>query len=223
MVPKRMVAVLRDVQQLTSNIKKFTLSLPEQLQFVPGQYVSIRSPGMKRYHAFSIASSPLQQDTVELVVKVEGEYTTKMFSMQPGESFELMGPMGRFMSDIAGPTVMIAGGVGVTPFLSLLRGHVQHETWLFYSCRTRQDIIAAEELQKLQNNVHVVITLTREQPENWQGELGHIDATMLARHLSSLAEKDYYTCGPGRMVTAVHDLLRAAGVDEQHIHTESWG
>lgn len=229
--PKRLTATILETLRLSDEISWFRLGLSQPIGFSPGQYVSLRFPGELRFHAFSIASSPAKRQELELVVKKEREFTTRMLSSPPGTVFELLGPMGKFMENPEGDVVMIAGGVGVTPFLSAVRAARDGEDrrrqwWLFYSCRTRQDIVAEEELRKLHDlndHVHVVFTLTRETPSGWDGELGHVDKAMLERHLGRLDGKTFYTCGPGRLIDAMAAMLKEAGVPSERILTESWG
>jgi ferredoxin-NADP reductase len=228
---KQLVATLLESKPLTEQVSWFRLRLSEPLDFAPGQYVDLRFPGEERYHAFSFAGSPARKDEVELVIKLEKEFTTRLFSSPLGTRLEALAPLGRFMANPRGDVVMIAGGVGVTPFLSMVRwardANLQdRHYWLFYSCRTRADIFHAEELRALpaQNpNIHVVLTVTRETPPGWDGELGHIDRAMLLKHLGSLEGKSFYSCGPARLTEEMVAMLQEAGVPKEMIFTESWG
>ncbi len=230
--PKRCTATILESADCGGDVRRFRLRLGAPLAFAPGQYVSLRFPGEHRFHAFSIASGPQNREEIELVVKREGDFTARLFASPPGTELECMGPMGRFLEEgsLHGDLVMVAGGVGVTPFLSMVRWardrkREDRDYWLFYSCRTRDAIVHEEELRTLaeQPRIHVVFTLTRESPEGWDGELGHIDKAMLLKHLGSLDGKTFATCGPGRMVDAIAAMLREAGVPDERILHESWG
>ncbi|MBR9693353.1 FAD-dependent oxidoreductase [Candidatus Woesearchaeota archaeon] len=228
--PKHLTATITKIEAVSEEVKRFVLDLSEPITFVPGQFVNLRFPGDTRYHAFSIASSPKIQDSIELVIKKEHEFTTKLFEQSEGVELECMGPMGNFMHDLDGDIVMIAGGVGITPFLGVLRWARDFEKkdqhfWLFLSNRTRDRIIGEEELRELDKmeNLHVVFSVTREQPEGWDGELGHFDKDVLLKHLNSFDDKTFFTCGPGRMVEGICSMLVDAGVPEEKVKRESWG
>jgi len=229
--PKRLTATILDSRFVNDEIKWFSFKLSEPITFFPGQYVSLRFPGELRYHAFSIASSPAVHETIELVIKREKEFTTKLLAAPNGTDLELLGPIGNFLEQYHGDLVMIAGGVGVTPFISVLRnaadtGDRSRHYWLFYSCRTRGDIFNEQELRTLPQrnpNIHVVLTLTRETPEAWDGELGRVDENVLKKHLGTLDGKTYSVCGPTRLIDCVAELLLPAGIPKERILTESWG
>ena len=229
--PKRPVATITASKDLSEGVKWFRLGLSEPIDFVPGQYVDLRFPGEKRYHAFSIASSPSIKGEVELVVKREHEFTTRMFGSPDGTQLECIAPLGQFMQEFDGDIVMIAGGIGVTPFLSMVRNardthDASKNYWLFYSARNRAALAFEEELRQLHDeneHINIVFTLTREQPEGWDNELGHFNKDMLLKHLENFDNKTFCTCGPDKMVEAMIGMLTEAGVPEDKILHESWG
>jgi ferredoxin-NADP reductase len=228
---KRFTATIVETKRISDQVAWFKFSSNQPMGFKAGQYVSLRFPGESRYHAFSIASSPSEVNTFDLLVKRVRDFTSKMFTSPPGTAFDVLGPEGRFLQEPKGDMVMVAGGVGVTPFLSMIRlardaQLSDRQYWLFYSCRTRSDLMFEEELRMLpkQNpNIHVVMTLTRESPPDWDQELGHVTPEMLRRRLSSFEGKSFYTCGPGDMVDAIVAMLAASGVPKERILVESWG
>ncbi len=231
--PKRLTATIAEAELLREDVKRFVFTLSEPISFLPGQFVNLRFPGDARYHAFSIASSPKEKETIMLYIKKVREFTTKLFESPVGTSLECMAPLGAFLREELNrgdDLVLIAGGVGVTPFLSVLRWArdldvTDREFWLFLSNQTRDRIIEEEELRALNErpNIHVVLSLTREEPEGWDGETGYFTREVLERHLGSLDDKTFATCGPGRMVDAVCATLKEAGVSENRIKKESWG
>ncbi len=228
--PKQMEATVAEKRPYGEEVMWFRLSLSQPMPFLPGQYVSLRFPGEKRYHAFSIASSPSREEEIELVIKRSHDFTTRLLDSPPGTRLECMGPLGHFLQDLEEDVVMIAGGVGVTPFLGLLRWARDtraddRQYWLFYSCREREQLVLEEELRALHaedERLHVVLTLTREEPEGWDEERGRIDKELLLRHLGSFERKSFYTCGPTRMVAAIMQMLHDAGVPPARIRHESW-
>jgi len=231
--PKRLTATIAEAELLREDVKRFVFSLSEPISFLPGQFVNLRFQGDTRFHAFSIASSPKEGGMIELYIKRVREFTTKLFAAEPGTELECMAPMGAFLGKELwrnDDLVMIAGGVGVTPFLSVLRWArdfhvVDRHVWLFLANRTRDRIVAEEELRALDAlpNTHVVLSLTREEPDGWDGETGYFTRDVLERHLHRLDGKTFATCGPGRLVEAVCATLAEAGVPPERIKKESWG
>ena len=129
------------------------------------------------------------------------------------------------------PAVFLAGGIGITPFSSIVRqadhDRLPHNLYLFYSNRRPEDAPFLEALQKLDKtnpNFRFIGTMT-EMPRSkkkWDGETGWIDKEMLSRHLSSLQGPIYYIAGPPAMVTGMRKMLVASGIDEDDIRTEEF-
>ena len=216
---------------VTEEIKWFKIRLADPVDFHPGQYANIRFLGESKYHAFSIASSSAQTNELELVVKREREFTTRLLMSPLGTELEVMAPLGRFMAESDGDVIMIAGGVGVTPFLSTVRSArdknlKDRQYWLFYSVRTRNAFFNEEELRRLpseNSNIHLVLTMTREQQPVWDGEYGHFSREMLLKHLASFENKTFYTCGPTKMAEEMVKVLVDAGVPKERVRMEAWG
>ncbi len=231
MAPVQTTATITEREGLADGVARFRLATAASLPFAPGQYVDLRFPGETKYHAFSIASSPAEDGTVELLVKRVGPFTTRLFESPLGATLDLLGPLGAFLSRVEGDLVMIAGGVGVAPFLSKVRwardgGASDREYWLFFSARTRKHLFYEEELRKLPEEnprVHVVFTLTRESPLGWDGELGRITSDFLKKRLGTLSGKTFAACGPVRMTESLKEQLLAAGVSPDRFTSESWG
>lgn len=149
-----------------------------------------------------------------------------------GADLQLAGPMGNFAlhNDPTRPAVLLAGGIGITPFLSMLRhathGNLPRQMTLFYSNRTPADAAMLSELQKMEAsnaNFHLVATMTDVQDAgSWSGETGRIDAAMLARHLTDLKGPIYYCVGPGTFVKAMGEMLGAADIDRSDMRFEQF-
>ena len=130
----------------------------------------------------------------------------------------------------SGSIVFIAGGIGITPFASMLQYMAdkdeQREVTLFYSNATESDIAFREELNHIVENtslkLQVVHILSRQ--DNWEGEKGRFDAKLLEKYYSgSLLQNDYYVCGPPLMIDAVIKDLRKLQVPLNKIHSEMFG
>jgi ferredoxin-NADP reductase len=127
--------------------------------------------------------------------------------------------------------VFLAGGIGITPFSSILRqaNHDQapHKLYLFYSNRRPEDAPFLETLQGLERtnpNFRLIATMTdmSHSKRTWNGETGVIDREMLSRHLSDLRGPIFYIAGPPGMVAGIREMLVASSVDEDDIRTEGF-
>ncbi len=131
----------------------------------------------------------------------------------------------------AKPAVFLAGGIGITPFISIVRqadhDRLSHKLHLFFSNRRPEDTAFLEALQMLEKsnpNFRLICTMT-EMPQSkkeWKGETGLINQEMLSRHLTSLQGPIYYVAGPPAMVAGMRKMLVSAGVDEDDIRTEEF-
>jgi ferredoxin-NADP reductase len=131
----------------------------------------------------------------------------------------------------AKPAVFLAGGIGITPFLSMLRqadrDRLPQKLYLFYSNRRPEDAAFLDTLQTLETtnpNFRLICTMTEmsKSKKEWTGETALIDKEMLSRHLATLQGPIYYIAGPPPMVAGVRKMLVSAGVDEDDIRAEDF-
>ena len=133
--------------------------------------------------------------------------------------------------DLARPAIFLAGGIGITPFLSMVqqadRDRLSQKLYLFYSNRRPEDAAFLDTLRALETtnrNFHLICTMTEmsKSKQEWKGETALIDKEMLYRHLAILQGPIYYIAGPPTMVTAMRQALVRAGVDENDIQTDEF-
>jgi ferredoxin-NADP reductase len=130
----------------------------------------------------------------------------------------------------AKPAVFLAGGIGITPFLSMVRqadhDRLPHKLYLFYSNRRPEDAAFLNTLQTLETNpnFHLICTMTEmsKSKKEWKGETVLIDKEMLSRHLAVLQGPIYYIAGPPTMVAAMRQTLEIASIDEDDIRAEEF-
>jgi ferredoxin-NADP reductase len=131
----------------------------------------------------------------------------------------------------AKPAVFLAGGIGIAPFLSIVRqadhDRLPHKSYLFYSNRRPEDAAFLDILQTLETtnpNFRLICTMTEmsKSKKAWKGETVLIDKEMLSRHLAVLQGPIYYIAGPPTMVAAMRQTLVSAGVEEDDIRAEEF-
>jgi ferredoxin-NADP reductase len=183
--------------------------------------------------AFTISSAPLE-NVIQITTRLRDTAFKRVLQQTPlGTEVKIEGPFGDFRLHHADrPAVLLAGGIGVTPFRSILvqtigSGSLPHRVVLFVANRRPEDTAFAGELRALEQKdplFSFVPTMTgmAGSTEAWDGEEGHLDAAMLARHLGAVANPIYYIAGPAGMVAALRAMLVASAVDEDDIRTEEF-
>jgi ferredoxin-NADP reductase len=234
------IATITDIQPETPTVKSFTFRLPNFVPHLAGQHYDIRltaEDGYQAQRSYSIASEPMRTGEVVLTVEriPDGEVSTYLHDVVvPGDRVELRGPIGGYFvweAALGGPLLLIAGGSGVVPLLSMLRhraGAMSHvPTALVYSSRTREDVINYDELDGLaraDSTLRVIQTLTRSQPPGWTGYSRRIDRDMLQDALSGLGRNTkVFICGPTLLVEAAAESLVGLGLPPGQIKTERFG
>jgi len=202
------------------------------LHFVPGQFAWLRMrPWMTAQdHPFTIASGAHTPTRVEFTIRHRGDFTHALRQLRPGDPVWLDGPHGRFSVDLHPSTglVMIAGGVGITPMISMLRTlahrHDQRPHRLLVVARTIDDLLFRGELHQLTTQLDLtIVELLRHPPPDWTGATGDLTDTLLTNLLPDTPhhdQLDYYLCGPPRLITEALTLLHRLNIPRTHIHTE---
>jgi ferredoxin-NADP reductase len=153
--------------------------------------------------------------------------------MEVGTEVELDAPYGSFTlhNDAEKPAVILAGGIGITPFYSIVKNathnKLPHQIYLFYSNRRPEDTAFLAELTELAKenpNFHLIATMTEmdKSGQKWEGETGYIDANMVKKYVTDLTTPIYYLAGPASMVAAMRKLLTEMNVNEDNIRTEEF-
>lgn len=202
------------------------------IRFHPGQFAWLTigaSPFSDREHPFSIASSAARPERLEFTIKSLGDFTSTIRHLRPGTRVYLDGPHGAFTIDRYGRDdgfVFLAGGIGITPIMSMLRTMAdrgdRRPVWLFYANRAQEAITFREELEQLRQRLNLTVIHVLEQPpDGWTGETGFLNRGVLARHLpGNHRQVDYFLCGPPPMMQAVERALRDLGIPPYRIHSE---
>ncbi len=194
-----------------------------KMEYRPGQfaYVAFDNPSVGReQHPFTIASSP-QEDTLRFSIKMLGDYTVRLSRLREGDRMFLKGPHGSFGNRfIAGnqPLVWVAGGIGITPFLSMLRGaHNGMPVRLYYCYGTKEEGIFSSELKRLASrhaNVKIVDWVSRDK--------GRFSVSRISNDLADLQGYAVQLCGPPPMMDSLRKQFAQIGVPEEKILYENF-
>jgi ferredoxin-NADP reductase len=218
------VATVSAIKPETPRVKSFRLELPMWMPHLPGQHYDVRltdPDGYSAQRSYSIASSPLDEGSIELTVDklADGEVSPYLHDvLVEGDQVEVRGPFASyFVWHGEAPVLLVGGGSGVVPLMAMLRHRrrtmPELPMRLVYSVRTAEDVIYADELGD-----DAELTFTREPPEGWGGHTGRIDAAMLAG-----ASGTAFVCGSNGFVETASSLLLETGFDPGRVRTERFG
>jgi ferredoxin-NADP reductase/nitrite reductase/ring-hydroxylating ferredoxin subunit len=201
---------------------KLSRSGKAKMDFAPGQFAFFKLQGVLNdpkgaVRHFSIASSPTENDFILISTRIrDSPYKQKLASLEKGARVTAWGPQGDFVLREGKPAVLLSGGIGVTPFRSMIKyatdRQLPQKITIFDSNRNRQNILYREEFDRWageNKNIKVVYTLTDESTLSPDMERGRIDGPMLQRHLTKedLSSAIFYICGPPGMLKGMQKLL----------------
>ncbi len=226
-------------EEIADGTMAFHFAKPTDFQFRAGQSLDLtlldppETDAEGNTRAFSIASAPFDGDLMIATRMRDTAFKRVLRSAAPGMQIKIEGPSGSFVlhRKAEKPAVFLAGGIGITPFLSIIRQSAHekapHQLYLFYSNRRPEDaafLDVLSEMPKQNPNFHLIATMTEmdKSHRQWNGETGFINSGMLAKYLPSLDGPIYYLAGPPAMVAAMRRMLTEARVDEDDIRTEEF-
>jgi ferredoxin-NADP reductase len=234
------IASITNIKPETADVKTFSLKLPSWMRHRAGQHYDIRltaEDGYQAQRSYSIASEPERDGEVDITVERlnDGEVSTYLHDVViAGDRVEVRGPIGGYFvweASMTDPLLLIAGGSGVVPLMSMIRhraaARANNPTALLYSSRSFEDVIYYNELDVLgqaNGGLKVFHTLTRSQPADWKGYTRRIDETMLREVAGPLGRSaQVFICGPTLMVESAANALVKIGINSNQIRTERFG
>lgn len=236
--PRRMQLFVREIidESVTTKTFRFARTDGEIPPFRPGQYLNLFATigGVRTSRPYSI-SSPPGCLFLDLTVRSRGDgfMAPWMFeTVEVGTRFESTGPKGGFCHQplIDGQDlVFLAGGSGVTPFMSMIRNAVMHEPalsiHLVYGVRTPRDVLFDEALQRIsaEHPRIRVTTVVSEAPRGFKGRKGLLDAAQLTDVLGDVSGRMFFVCGPNPMINLCTTALAELGVPGRRIRRELFG
>ena len=223
------------ISPATPSIHALQLAIPDAgFRFLPGQWVdlSISVDGTVHTAGYSITTSPLHHGGIELAIKASARHPVARWvheKARVGDLVKVSQAQGPFvyLPEMSDNVVLIGGGVGITPLLSIFR-HVRDarlstRAHLVYSVSDSREILFRDELEQAthtHDNLHLSITVTQPDPQ-WHGLTGRIDPVKL--HALDVPDDTlYYLCGPKGMVEDMSTLLHGLGVPMNRIIFEKW-
>lgn len=234
------IATVKKIKSETPKVKSFTLALPNWMPHRAGQHYDIRLTAPDGYQAqrsYSIASEPERTGEIDLTIEKidDGEVSPYMHDvLVEGDQIEVRGPIGGYFvweAKRGGPLLLIAGGSGVVPLMSMIRHRAASgakvPTRLLFSSRTPDDAIFFGELEELgnkMNGVEVFHTFTRVQPPGWKGYARRIDQQMLREVAKPIGHSpQVFICGPTALVESAANALVQIGIPASRVKTERFG
>jgi len=230
-------------------IKKVYQPLPSQIvievgdkfgkpvfKYKPGQYAMIsyrNSRGqLEDKHAFSLASSPGAIDVIRFGIKLEGSFTRGLLNLQVGDELIVFGPYGKFVyEELKHPdAVMIAGGIGITPFFSALNYandlQLNNKLALIYSARTQAEALFYSEIKDFQErntNLKTLFSFTKESSSSSSNTINtRINAKIISDFVGSVTGKTFFICGPDSFIKATRENLLSLGISGEQVKTEAF-
>lgn len=233
----KLVLKLKEKIQIAPDIYDFIFTPTKKLAFAPGQYMEWTlgheypdSRGNRRY--FTLASSP-NENNLRLGVKFydqSSSYKRSMLAMEKDSEIVAGQLAGDFVLPraINQKCVLIAGGIGVTPFRSMIQHLIdinqRRDIVLFYINRHEDEIVYKDVFDKAKQKLGIktVYTLTDASrvPPTWKGKVGYVDKQMLRESVPDYRKCTFYVSGPNAMVTSVQDTLKSLGISGDHIKTD---
>ncbi|MGM5488903.1 MAG: FAD-binding oxidoreductase, partial [Nanobdellota archaeon] len=204
-------ATILSVTKVTHDVTRIMLTRHDEFSFVPGQYglVFLEDEGKP----FTFTSIP-DDAHLELTVKEKGDFTAKLVRCQPGDILTIRGPLGQALNftDELSRVIFVAGGSGITPFISFLRHVYQrgldHQFVLFYANKTREDVIYGTELEAYQS-VRLIHAFSE------QG--AYVTKELIQSNVDDPARHTWLVCGPPPMTASLRKILSELGAADVRI------
>lgn len=221
---------LKEKKTIAKDTMSFMFDLAgQEFKFHPGQFVDITIEKPKyeddkgNTRAFSIASSPLDEFLMVATRLTDSSMKKSLSELEIGSLVHIDGPLGsfRFHTDESIPAVIITGGIGITPFRSVIKDATERNSnqkiTMIYSNRTQEDAVFVGDLEEWQAYNTNFEFFTR-----WTSEDGHVNEQFLKKHIKNLAKPIFYVAGSPGMVAGTTKLLIESGVQEDKIKFEEF-
>jgi len=226
-------------EEVAEGTMTFHFERPVGFDFQAGQTMDItlinppETDAEGNVRTFTIASPPFE-DRLTIATRMrDTAFKRVLRNARPGLEVSIQGPDGSLTldKDAKRPAVFLAGGIGITPVLSIVRqaarDRLNREIYLIDSNRRPEDapfLDLFKDLSVEYSNFHFIATMTKmgKERESWAGETGKVDAAMLSRHIPRSTNPIYYVAGPPAMVSAMQKMLLAANVVQDDVRLDEF-
>ena len=227
--------------QETPDVNTIRLVDPEggdlPFSYLPGQFLILTvTPDKKPVkRSYTIASTPTQRHYCEITVKREAQGKVSGYlheHLKESDVLDVVAPQGKFTfsGSEAESIVLIGGGVGVTPLMSVVRYLADigwtKDIYLLLSYRNPTDFIFRQELEALRQrhaNLHLTVTMTRGDDGQWNGPKGRLSKELIAQSVPDIVTRRVHVCGPDAMMQSVVGMLKELGVPDAQVKREAFG
>jgi ferredoxin-NADP reductase len=226
-------------RKLAKNTYLFYFKKPKGFDFIAGQYNRWTLPitttdgrGSSRF--FTISSPPSEKDFLIVTTKtIQSDFKKELLKLHENQKIKIFGPMGQFVIDETSKKehVFLAGGIGITPFYSMLADaaakNSNKKLTLFVSFSIPEEAVFLNELTEIaknHSNLHVIYTITQPQKSQipWNGETGRISEDMIKKYLMNISQSIFYIVGSPLMVEGTRQMLEDMHVPNEQIKTEQF-
>lgn len=224
-------------RQEASGTKTFLFAKPAGFEYIAGQYAYFTLPELKfpdprgKIRHFTISSSPTE-DFLSITVRVRKEsgYKQTLDQLPEGTEIDFRGPTGDFVLDEKDtkPQVMIAGGIGITPYRSIIKDindrSLNTPIYLLYANSHEDEITFKTELDEIASkNSNIKVTYFISEPDaNWKGEKGRMDSSSISHLTSHISRPTFWLCGPPLMVQALEEVMDKLKVPQENLKVEKF-
>lgn len=220
---------VKEIIPRTPNVTSFRFPRPAELDYLAGQFlfITLRSGGQELSKHFSFSSSPTENEHIEFTKKfTNSEFSVALKTLKLGDWARVEAPFGTFTYGGEPKIGMLAGGIGMTPLISICKYctdlRLPTKITALYGCRTESDIAFRQELEAMQQqnpNLKIIFTLNEASP-SWNGAVGVITADMVKNEIPDFKETIFYTCGPPAMVEVMEKLVESLGLPKTQLKRE---
>lgn len=222
-------------EKIAKNTYTFYFERNKQFNFSPGQYVKIfleiENPdarGSSRY--FTISSSPREENLFLITTKIiKSSFKLKLRDLKKGEKIKYIGPIGyfNFNENNKKPKIFLAGGIGITPFHSIIKtlsfDKSLLKVCLLVSFSGEEEAVFYKELKKIESenqNIKIIYSLTHEIKKGF--EKGRIDKSLIEKYCPDFKISEFFITGPPQMTEELFETVKSLGIKEDNIFKEDF-
>lgn len=225
-------------EKVSADAYSFYFKRPKDYEFKPGQYlrieIEIENPDVRgNSRLFTISASPTETDLMITTRIIQSSFKKTLKQMKNGTKVKIFGPYGAFTlnEEDLRPRVFLAGGIGITPFHSMIAYVVANNLsipiTLFTSFKIPEEIVYGDQMREIAKNYKwfkLIETVTRPEESKipWKGLTGRISADLIKDSILDLPSSIFYISGPPKMVDALSETVKSLNIPQENIKIEKF-